>query len=123
MPLSSQIFLSQVKCVATGESGKNGDDLYLKYKADNDLTKTRHPGKGTGKPDITAGESWDVGIYIDFKERVDIELYDKDTTSGDEYLGHYIFYADDQGQNLTVDLDNQERDGRYQYVLTPISSK
>ena len=121
MPNSSQIFLDKVNCIATGESGKHGDDLYLIYKADGGLDQ-RHPDKGTGRPDIKAGESWDVGIYIDFNATVDVKLYDKDNTSSNEYLGHYVFDVNDQDKNLTVDLNNQERDGKYQYVLTPTAS-
>jgi hypothetical protein len=122
MPNSSQIFLDRVNCVALGESGKHGDDLYLKYSADGGIDR-RHPDSGSGISDIKVGQSWNVGINIYFNATVDVKLYDRDTTSADDYLGHFIFDVNDQDKNLTVNLDNQERDGRYQYVLSPIPTK
>lgn len=81
MPDTTTIILESVICVHTSEPGK--DEVFLRYRAD-DGRDTRYPPSGYQSMDDDS--VWETKLYLTFKEKVEVHLYDNDT-GRDELLG------------------------------------
>ncbi|MCL1126255.1 hypothetical protein [Shewanella surugensis] len=111
-----QLNLSYVHCSVTGDHQNNGDDLYIKYRADSQTIDTRYPtDKGSVFVyDLKAGQNASMNIIIEFTNSVRVELYDVDG-AGDESLGSVTYSTDDLLDVELIDDTNSPHDGQYQF--------
>lgn len=114
-----QLTLSYVHCSVTGDHQNNGDDLYIKYRADSQTIDTRYPtDKGSAFVyDLKAGQNGEIDIIIEFTNSVRVELYDVDG-AGDESLGSVTYSTEDPLDMELVNDTNSPHDGQYQFYST-----
>ncbi|WP_428262656.1 hypothetical protein [Haliangium sp.] len=117
-----KIRLTKVHCLATGETGKNGDDLYIRYRADSGLEQRFPTGTGSGMSNIKAGEDWNVDLVISYRTALRIDLYDNDTTSANDYLGYHN-YNEADAEAPHVYNTNSDRDGQYEFYTEPVATR
>ncbi len=114
------IWLRKVICDAQGETGKGGDDLFIKYAVDGGTRDFRYPeGSGSGHPDTKKGDVWKVNLQIEYSSTVRIDLYDNDTfPQAGEFLGSHSYSAGDAATVQTFDTGSPNN-GKYRFETGP----
>ncbi|MGB0386137.1 MAG: hypothetical protein ACPGWR_15120 [Ardenticatenaceae bacterium] len=87
--------------------------MYITYKLDGGRA-VRHPSHGVGYKDMDVDDVWHTELRLEFKESAWVSLYDKDSTSGDDFLGEHTYHQGDQ-QPYTQHIHAGDNKGRYEF--------
>lgn len=108
------ITLDTLKCTKTGDHQHDGDEPYFFYTVDGGIRSRCPTNDNYGT--MEDGDSVSIGLVIEFRDNVRIELYDSDGgvgSSHDDFLGTHTYHFQD---NLTTTAVFDDAEGHYEIV-------
>ncbi|MCU0537600.1 MAG: C2 domain-containing protein [Hydrococcus sp. Prado102] len=111
----AKIFLGKLKCWKT-TSGGGADDVYAKFFVDG-----RSVGRWpySGDCDMNVGSEVFINQAFEFSREFQIELWEYDSTSSDDFMGAHTFYASGSGSGtvwLTNPKEGNNHELSYEYL-------
>ncbi len=105
---------------AIDTAGADPDDLYVTTGTEGDVDLAVWPGNGETQ-DVSAGQSVQPNITIDFEYAQNLSLWDYDTVSSDDLLGSVTMLAEEAGQGEIAKLATSDVEGSAYYVTYEVN--